>query len=386
MDFELTAEQKQFKDVVLDFTTREIAPYAEEADARGEFSWEAWNKLGAFGLLGLHYPAKYGGQDSDVLTACLANEALGEGGADGGLMLALGAHTYLCGDTILNHGTETQRKKYLPRLASGEWVGCMALTEPEAGSDAAAISTTAAKQGETYRLNGTKMFITNGPIAQVAVIFAVTDREAGNAGISAFLVEKGTPGFSAGKNLKKMGVRSSTTSELILEDVEIPAENLLGSEGAGFMIALGALEWDRSALLAPFVGAMARAMADCARYAIDRRQFGRSISDFQAVQHKIAHMKVFVEAARLLVYRVAWNKDQGRALNHLEASVAKLFVGDWGMPVASEAVQIHGGYGYIHEYPVERIFRDAKLAQIGGGTSEVQRLVISRILRSEGLQ
>ena len=381
MDFELTPEQIMFKDVVRKYITENIAPYSDEADAKGEFCWEAWRKLGEFGLLGLHFPEKYGGQGSDVLTACIAGEAMGEGGADGGLLLSLGAHTYLCGDTILKHGNEAQKKKYLPKLASGEWVGCMGLTEPGAGSDAAAISTKAVKKGDRYILNGAKMFITNGPIAQVAVIFALTDRAAGYLGISAFIVEKGMPGFSAGKKLNKMGVRSSTTSELILEDVEVPGENLLGQEGGGFLIALGALEWDRSALLAPFVGGMERALADCAKYALVRKQFGRPISKFQAIQHKIADMKVFVEAARLLVYRVAWNKDQGRALNHLEASVAKLFIGDWGMPMASEAVQIHGGYGYIHEYPVERYFRDAKLAQIGGGPSEIQRMVISKILK-----
>ncbi|MFC1851620.1 acyl-CoA dehydrogenase family protein [candidate division CSSED10-310 bacterium] len=381
MDFALTDEQKMFKETVKKFTEESIAPYCEEADLKGEFSREAWQQLGEFGLLSLHFPEEYGGQDSDALTACIAGEALGEGGADGGLVLAMGAHTYLCGDTILNNGTAAQKEKYLPKLASGEWIGCMGLTEPDAGSDAAAISTTAVKEGDRYILNGTKTFITNGPLAEVAVIFAVTNKEAGHFGVSAFLVDKGTPGFEAGKKMNKLGVRSSTTSELFMDEVEIPVENLLGQEGTGFIIALHALEWDRSALLAPFVGAMNRALSDCANYAIVRKQFGRSIADFQAIQHKIADMKVFVEAARLLVYRVAWNKDQGKDLNHMEASIAKLFVGDWGMPVASEAVQIHGGYGFMHEYPVERLFRDVKLAQIGGGTSEIQRMIIARMLK-----
>lgn len=381
MDFELTPEQSMFRDVVKKFTIENIAPFSEESDAKGEFCWESWKKLGEFGLLGLHYPEKYGGQEADVLTACIAAEAMGEGGADGGLMLALGAHTYLCGDTILRNGSEAQKEKFIPRIASGEWIGCMGLTEPGAGSDAASISTKAVKKGDKYILNGTKMFITNAPIAKVAVVFATTNQQAGYMGICAFIVEMDMPGVSTGSKLNKMGVRSSTTSELILEDVEVPEENLLGAEGTGFLIALGALEWDRSVLLAPFVGGMNKALADCAKYALVRKQFGRPISEFEAIQHKIADMKVFVEAARLLVYRIAWNKDQGRALNHLEASVAKLFIGDWGMPLASEAVQIHGGYGYIHEYPVERYFRDAKLAQIGGGTSEIQRVVISKILK-----
>jgi alkylation response protein AidB-like acyl-CoA dehydrogenase len=381
MDFAFTHEQLMFRKSVYDYAVKNVAPYAEQADAKSEFSFEAWRKLGEFGLLGLHYPSKYGGQDADVLTAVIAGEALGEAGVDGGLMLSLGAHTYLCGDTILRNGTEAQKEKYLPRIASGEWIGCMGLTEPNAGSDAGSIATTAVKKGDRWVLNGTKMFITNGPIAQVAVIFAVTDKGAGHFGISGFIVEKGTPGFSAGKKLNKLGVRSSTTSELIMDEVEIPLENLLGNEGEGFMIALGALEWDRSALLAPLVGGMQKAMMDSARYALDRKQFGRPIAEFEAIQKKIADLKVFVEAARLLVYRVGWNKDQGRPLNHLEASIAKLFVGDYGMQAASEAVQIHGGYGFMHEYPVERNFRDAKLGQIGGGTSEIQRMVISRILK-----
>jgi alkylation response protein AidB-like acyl-CoA dehydrogenase len=381
MDFSFTKEQMMFRKSVYDYAVKNIAPYSEQADAKSEFSFEAWKKLGEFGLLGLHFPSEFGGQDADVLTAVLAGEALGEAGVDGGLMLSLGAHTYLCGDTILRNGTEEHKRKYLPKIATGEWIGCMGLTEPNAGSDAGSITTTAVKKGDRWILNGTKMFITNGPVAQVAVVFAVTDKSAGHFGISGFIVEKGTPGFSAGKKLNKLGVRSSTTSELVLDDVEIPAENILGNEGEGFMIALGALEWDRSALLAPFVGAFQKALNDCARYSLDRKQFGRPIAEFEAIKHKLADLKVFVEAARMLVYRIAWNKDQGRPLNHLEASVAKLFVGDWGMQSASEAVQIHGGYGFMHEYPVERIFRDAKLGQIGGGTSEIQRMVISRILK-----
>ncbi len=385
MDFELSPEQRLFKDTVRRYCADQVAPFAAAADLSSTFSFEAWRKLGEFGLLGLHFPEAYGGQGADVLTACLAGEALGEGGADGGLLLAMGAHTYLCGDTLLQFGSDAQKERYLPRLASGEWVGCMGLTEPNAGSDAASIATTAVRKGDRWVLNGTKMFITNGPIAQVAVVFAVTDRAAGHFGISAFVVERGTPGFSAGPPLHKLGVRSSTTSELIFEDAEIPAENLLGQEGAGFIIALQALEWDRSALLAPFVGAIHRLTGDCARYALERRQFGRPIAEFEAIQHKLADLKVFVEAARLLVYRVAWNKDQGRSMNHLEAAIAKLFMGDWGLPVVSEALQIHGGYGFIHDFPVERTFRDVKLAQIGGGTSEIQRTIIARCLK-EGLR
>jgi alkylation response protein AidB-like acyl-CoA dehydrogenase len=380
MDFELTDEQLRFKREVKRFAEEQIAPFAEAADAGCELSWPAWRKLGELGLLGLPFPEEYGGQGGDALTACLAGEALGEAGVDGGLTLSMGGHTYLCGETILRHGSPDLKQRYLPKIASGEWVGCMALTEPEAGSDAASITTTAVRQGDSYLLNGTKMFVTNGPIADVAVVFARAPSSSGHAGISAFVVNKGTPGFHAGNRLSKLGARSSPTSELILEDAQVPRGNLIGAEGSGFMIALGALEWDRSVLLAPFVGAMARALDDCAAYSTHRKQFGQTISSFPAIQHKLAGIKVFVEAARLLIYRVAWRKDQGKPMSHLEASVAKLFVADWGLAAASEAVQIFGGYGCMHEQPVERLFRDAKLNQIIGGTSEIQRVVIARVL------
>jgi len=380
MDFSFTPEQLAFRDQVLKFTIKELAPLAEEMDLKAEWSWEAWRKMGEFGLLGLHFPEEYGGANADVVTACVAGEALGEGGADGGLCLAFGAHSFLCGDTILRNGTPEQKQKYLPGLATGKLVGAMALTEPDAGSDAAAIRTSAERFDGGWRLNGAKMFITNGPIADVIVVFAVTNKEAGPMGISAFIVEKGAPGFSVGKVLHKMCERSSLTSELIFENAEVPEENLLGQEGMGFVAALGALEWDRSALLAPALGSACRILKDATRYANERKQFGRRIAEFQAIQHKLADLRIYVEAARALVYRVAWNKDQGRPLNHLEASIAKLYMGEAGMSAANDAVQIFGGYGLMHEYPVEQFFRDSKLASIGGGTSEIQRLVISRSL------
>ena len=383
MDFAFTNEQLAFREQVLKFATKELAPLGEEMDLNGEWSWEAWKRMGAFGILGLHFPEQYGGASADVVTICLAAEALGEGGADSGLMLAYGAHSFLCGDTILKHGTDEQKQKWLPGIASGELVGAMGLTEPDAGSDAASIRTKAVKNGDKWILNGTKMFITNGPIADVIVVFAVTNKDAGPMGISAFLVEKNTPGFRVGKVLHKMGVRSSLTSELIFDNAELPASSMLGDEGYGFVVALGALEWDRSALLAPMVGAARKNLAACTKHSAERTQFGKPIFKFQAIQHKLADMRIYVEAARLLVFRVAWKKDQGRSLNHMEASIAKLFVGEFGVQVASDAVQIFGGYGLMHEYPVERYFRDCKLASIGGGTSEVQRLIISRTIQGE---
>jgi hypothetical protein len=380
MDFAFTDEQLAFRDQVIKFSQKEIAPMAEEYDYKGEWCWESWKKMGEFGLLGLHFPEEYGGSGADVVTACLAGEALAEGGADGGLTLSWGAHTYLSADTIYRHGNEEQKKKYVAKMATGEWVGCMALTEPNAGSDAASITTTAVKKGDRWILNGTKMFITNGPIADVCVCYAVTDKEKKHMGISGFIVEKGFKGFSVSKTLKKMGVKTSTTAELVFEDCEVPEENLLGTLNNGFPMTLQTLEWDRSALLAPFVGGMEFVLKQTSQYAKERVQFGKSISQFQAIQKKLADIKCFIEAARLLVYRVAWNKDQGKSLNHMEAACAKLWIGDWGMPAISEAVQVHGGYGYMHEYPVERVFRDTKLAQIGGGTSEIQRFIISRLL------
>ena len=380
MEFSFTEEQLMFKEQVIRFAAKEIVPRCAEHDLCGEFDFQSFRKLGEFGVLGLHFPEALGGSDADVVTTVLAGEALGEAGLDGGLTLAYGAHTFLCADTIFTHGSEAQRKKYIPKLASGEWIGCMGLTEPGAGSDVASITTRAERKGERYVLNGNKMFITNGPVADVAVIYAKTGKDLRHAGVSAFIVEKGTPGFSSGKNLIKMGVRSSHTSELIFEDCEIPAENLIGMEGAGFLMAMQTVEWDRSALLAPFIGGMTYVLEKCLKYAAERYQFGRPIGRFQAMKHKLADIKIFIEAARSLCYRIAWCKDQGRPLNHLEAAVAKLFVGDWSLGPANDAVVLHGGYGYCHEYEVERYFRDSRLAPIGGGTSEIQKKIISKLL------
>ncbi len=380
MEFGFTEEQLMFRETVYRYAKNEIVPLCEEADLKAEFSFEIWKKLADMGLLGLPFPEAYGGSGADVVTCCLAGEALGHAGVDSGHLLALGAHTYLCTDTLFKNGNEAQRKKYVPKLASGEWIGCMGLTEPGAGSDAASLQTTAVKKGDRWILNGSKTFITNAPVCNLCVVYATVDKKLKHAGISAFIVEKDFKGFSTGKPFHKMGVRASATSEVFLEDCEVPEENLLGEVGKGFEYTHETLSWDRSALLAPFVGAMQFAIEQCAQYATDRVQFDKPIKSFQAIQHKLADMKVIMEAAKLAVYRVAYDKDAGLPLNHMHTSIAKAFVGDWGIKAASEAVQIFGGYGYIHEYPVEKMLRDAKLAQIGGGTSEVQRFIISRIL------
>jgi len=380
MDFEFTKAQLMFKKEVIRFAKKEIVPRVREFDLKEEFDVESFRKLGEFGILGLHFPEEYGGSGTDVVTAVLAGEALGEAGVDGGLTLSYGAHSFLCADTIFSHCTEAQKKKYIPKLAKGEWIGCMGLTEPDAGSDVASMKAVAEKQGDKYVLNGNKMFITNGPVADVVVVYAKTHPDRQHAGISAFIVEKGTKGFSAGPPLIKMGVRTSMTSELIFQDCEIPEQNLIGNEGEGFLMAMQTVEWDRSALLAPFVGSATHLLKKCTQYAKKRVQFGRPIGSFQAIKHKLADIRIFSEAARSLVYRIAWYKDQGRSLNHLEAAVAKLFIGDWSLPVTNDAMVLHGGYGYCHEYDVERIFRNGRLAPIGGGTSDIQKMIISKLI------
>ncbi len=384
MEFEFSDEQRTFYDQAYRFAREQLLPGAEESDYAASFDREAFRKMGEYGLLGLHFPEEFGGSGSDVVTACLAGEAIGHAAVDGGLTLAWGAHTFLCGDTILCHGTQEQKEKYLPPLASGEWVGCMGLTEPNAGSDVASLGTTAVKKGDRYILNGSKIFITNGPVADVAVVYATIDKSKHHAGITAFIIEKDTPGYSSGAPLKKMCVKSSATSELFFDDCEVPEENLLGQEGNGFFMALQTLEWDRSALLAPFVGALRFSLEECIRYAKARAQFGRPIASFQAIQHKIARMKITFEAARNLMYRVACSKDAGNPVNHLLAAVSKLWVSEFGMKVAHDAVQVHGGYGMMHEYPVERLFRDTRLGSIGGGTSEIQKTIISRFFLGGG--
>lgn len=380
MDFSLSQEQRMFRETVYRYGRDEIAPLCEEADLKGEFSFEIWRKLASFGILGLPFPEEFGGSAANILTCCLAGEALAHAGVDGGSLLAWGAHTYLCAHNIYAFGNEDQKRKYVPKLASGEWIGCMGLTEPGSGSDAASISTTAVKKGDRYILNGSKTFITNAPVADVFVVFANVNKAMKHEGITAFIIEKGTPGLTTGKPFHKMGCKCSSTSEVFLADCEVPEENILGGEGKGWFIALSGVEWDRCTLLSPMLGAALNNLDSCARYANERQQFKRPIRSFQAIQHRIADMKVFVEAIRLAVYRVASAKDNGQMLNPLQAAVSKVYAGDRGFELASEAVQIFGGYGFMHEYPVERNFRDSKLAAIGGGTSDIMRMIVSRIM------
>jgi butyryl-CoA dehydrogenase len=380
MDFTFTDEQRMFRDTIYRYCREEVYPLCEEADLHGEFSLEVWRKLGSMGLLGLPIPEEYGGSGADFVTCCLAGEAMGHAGLDGGHTLALGAHTYLCAANIMEHGTEEQKRRYLPGLATGEEIGCMCLTEPGSGSDAAALATTAVKKGDRYVLNGSKTFITNAPLAKVFVVFATLDKARKHKGITTFIVDRDTPGLSTGNPMHKMGCKCSTTSEVFFEDCEVPAENVLGGEGAGWRIALGGVEWDRSTLLSPFLGGAMFMLENCSRYANERWAFGRPIGEFQSIQNRIADMRVFLEAAKLAVYRVAASKDNGVMLNPLLASVNKMYVGDRGFEMCSAAVDLFGGYGYIHEYPVERGLRDAKLGQLGGGTSDIMRMIVARFM------
>jgi hypothetical protein len=381
MNFELNEEQKVFFREVKEFAATQIAPYTEEYDRKSEFFWEGWKKMANMGLLGLPFPEEYGGGGGGALDTAVAMDAFGAGGGDMGIALSWGAHTIIGAVPIWIMGTEEQKRKYLPPICSGEMISCFALTEPNAGSDAASIQTYAEKKGDEYILNGTKMFITNGPIADLAIVIAVTDRDKGTkGGISAFIVERGFEGFSVGRHLDKMGNRTSPTSELIFADCRVPAENLLGQEGYGyFEVAKATLEWERAIMVAPHVGTMEANLERCIQYARERVQFGQPIGRFQAIQHKLAEMKCLLDASRLLVYKVAWMKDKDIPAM-MEASVCKLFVTESAFKVACEAVQIFGGYGYTREYPVERTLRDAKLGVIGAGTSEIQKMIIARML------
>jgi butyryl-CoA dehydrogenase len=377
VDFLIPQEYLDFKDAVYQFSKERLAPRAQELDDRGEFSWENWREMAAMGLLGLPFPEKYGGSAASPLATCIAMETMAAAGVDAGTPLAWGAHTILAGVPIWLLGTEQQKERYLPKLSSGEWVGAFGLTEPGSGSDAAAMKTTAEKKGDRWILNGSKMFITNAPIADVFIVFASTKKDARNRGISTFIVDRDFKGFSVGKDLNKMGNRTSVTAELVFDNCEVPEENLLGPQDMGFLsVGKETLEWERSCLIAPVVGGMQYMLEICSEYAKERKQFGTAIASFQAIQHKLADMKVAIEGARLLVYRVAWLKSLGKSAMQ-EAAIAKLWATEAAVKVSYEAVQIFGGYGYIHDYPVERFYRDTRLGTIGAGTSEVQKIIIA---------
>jgi hypothetical protein len=377
VDFELSEEQRLLRKTVRDFAEAELVPHSREWDEKQEFPREVFARLGALGLAGACWGEEYGGSALTTLDWAIVMEELAR--ADAGVALSLAAHHGLCSAHIHLAGSEEQKRRWLPRLARGEKIGCWALSEPGSGSDAAGMRTSAVRDGAHFVLNGSKNFITNGRLADTAVVMAVTDRALGKKGISAIVVERGTPGFRSGRREDKLGVRSSDTSELVFEDCRVPVANLVGREGMGFVDTLRILDRGRIAIAAFSLGIAQAAFEASIRYARERRQFGHAIADFQAIQFKVAEMATKIEAARLLTWRAAELADRGQP-HTAESSMAKLFASEASVEVALEAIQLHGGYGYIKEYPVERHLRDAKIGTIGEGTSEVQRLVIARLL------
>jgi alkylation response protein AidB-like acyl-CoA dehydrogenase len=375
--FGLTEEQRQLQSAVRAFAEGEIAPHVSEWDEKSEFPHEVVKKLGEMGLLGVIFPEALGGAGMGYVEYVLAIEELSR--VDGSVGIIVAAHNSLCTNHIMLGGNEEQRKRWIPKLASGQWLGAWGLTEPGSGSDAAGARTTAVKKGDTWVLNGSKTFITNGGHANCAVVLAVTDREKGTKGISAFVVERGTKGFRPGRKENKLGLRASDTSELIFEDCEIPAENLIGKEGDGFKDAMRVLDGGRISIAALSLG-MARGALDAAmKYAQERRQFGKAISEFQAIQFKLADMATELDAAWLLTMRAAQMKDDGKKVT-MESAMAKLYASEAACRICDEGVQIHGGYGFIKDYPAEKFYRDVRLCPIGEGTSEIQRMVIAREL------
>ncbi len=375
MDFAFTEEQEIFRKTVREFAEKEIMPRAKEIDQRGEFPWDIIKKMAELGLMGLPFPEEYGGAGGDTISYVIAVEEIAR--ASGSVAITYSAHVSLACSPIYLFGTEEQKRKYLIPLARGEKIGAFALTEPWAGSDAAAIKTRAVLKGNEWIINGQKIYITNGSIADIVVIAAVTDPTKGKRGISNFIIEKGTPGFRIGREEDKMGLRGSVTSELIFEDCRIPKENLLGKEGEGYKQFLITLDGGRIGIGAMAVGLGMAALEAATKYAKERVQFGQPIAEFQAIQWMLADMATELEAARLLVYRAAWLKERGQRFTK-EAAMAKLFASEAAERACYKAIQIHGGYGYTKDYPVERLYRDARLTTIGEGTSEIQRLVIAR--------
>ena len=373
--FVLTEEQEDLRREIREFAVREIAPNVMAWDEVSEFPKQAVKKLGAMGLLGVIFPEEYGGAGFGYVDYVLAIEELSA--VDGSIGITVAAHNSLGTNHIFLAGSEMQKRKYIPLLASGEWLAAWALTEPGSGSDAGGARTTAVKKGDRWVLNGNKIFITNGSNADVAVVIAVTDKSKGTHGLSAFVVEKGTKGFRPGKKENKLGLRASDTSELIFEECEIPEENLLGKEGEGFIDAMRVLDGGRISIAALSLGIARGALDAAVKYVKERRQFGKAIAEFQGIQWKLADMAMELDAARLLTQRAAVLKDAGRKVTR-ESAMAKLFASETAVRICDEAVQLFGGYGFIKDYPVEKFYRDVKLCTIGEGTSEIQRMVIAR--------
>ena len=377
MDFQLTDEQLQLKKSIRDFAEREIAPHVMEWDEACHYPMEVIKELGKMGVMGAIFPAEYGGAGLGYQEYVIAIEELSR--VDGSVGITVAAHNSLCTNHIFENGTEQQKRKYVTKLATGEFIGAWGLTEPGSGSDAGGARMSAMRKSGGWLLNGTKTFITNGHYADVIVVIAVTDKTAHTHGLSAFVLEKGTKGFRPGKKENKLGLRASDTSELIFEDCWLPGEALLGKEGDGFIDAMRILDGGRISIAAMGLGMAQGAYEAALKYSRQRKQFGRLISEFQAIQWKLADMALEIDATRLLTLRAASMKDAGMKTT-MESSMAKLYAGEVAVKVANECVQIHGGYGFIKDYPAEKFYRDVKLCTIGEGTSEIQRLVIARQL------
>lgn len=374
MDFNLTKTETLFLQMIRTFAEKEVKPLAAEVDEQERFPLETVEKMSKLGLMGIPIPVKYGGAGGTNQIYTMAVEELSRVCATTGVILS--AHTSLCAGPILENGTEEQKMKYLPKLASGEWIGAFGLTEPNAGTDASAQQTFAVEDGDSWVLNGTKIFITNAAYASLYVIIAMTDKSQGTRGISAFIVEKDTPGFSIGKKEKKLGIRGSSTCELIFDNCRIPKENLLGKVGKGFGIAMKTLDGGRIGIASQALGIAQGAMDETVKYTKERKQFGKSISNFQNTQFQMADLETRIQAARLLVRNAAFKKDSNLPYT-ADAAMAKLYASETAMEVATKAIQFHGGYGYTRDYPVERMMRDAKITEIYEGTSEVMRMVIA---------
>ena len=380
MDFEYTPEQIQLRRVVREFAAAEIAPHVSDWDESQTFPLEVVRKLGSLGYMGSIFPEEYGGAGLGYVEYSIIIEELSR--VDGSVGIIVAAHTSLCSNHIYKAGTEEQKRKYLAKLTSGEWLGCWSLTEPEAGSDAAGTRTTAVRDGDCWVLNGAKTFTTNAHYADVCVGMAITDRSAARHGISAFIFEKETPGFRPGKKENKLGLRASATGEVVFTNCRLPASQLLGRQGEGFVDSLRILDGGRVSIAALSIG-MAQGAYDAAlKHSKIRKQFGRPISEFQAIQHKLVDMAMKIDASRLLTYRAAKMIDAGKRVTR-ESAMAKLFASESAVWIANEAVQIFGGYGFTKDYPVEKFYRDVKLCTIGEGTSEIQRLVIARQLLND---